>query len=42
MEFSEQITQFSERIKRIKDNINTEEATKTSIILPYFWTEHRN
>ncbi|MCI9271803.1 MAG: endonuclease [Dorea sp.] len=36
MEFSEQITQFSERIKRIKDNINTEEATKTSIILPFF------
>lgn len=36
MEFNEQITQFSERIKRIKDNICTEEATKTSIILPFF------
>lgn len=36
MEFNEQITQFSERIKRIKDNIRTEEATKTSIILPFF------
>ena len=35
MEFNEKITQFSERIKRIKDNICTEEATKTSIILPF-------
>ena len=36
MDFNEQITQFSERIKRIKDNICTEEATKTSVILPFF------
>ena len=36
MDFIEQITQFSERIKRIKDSVCTEEATKTSIILPFF------
>lgn len=36
MDFIEQITQFSERIKRIKDSVCTEEATKTSLILPFF------
>ena len=36
MDFIEKITQFSKRIERIKDNIYTEEATKTSIILPFF------
>ena len=36
MDFTEQITQFSERIKHIKDNVCTEEATKTSLILPFF------
>ncbi len=36
MDFIEQITQFSKRIEHIKDNIWTEEATKTSIILPFF------
>ncbi len=36
MDFIEQITQFSKRIESIKKNILTEEATKTSIILPFF------
>ena len=36
MDFIEKITQFYKRIEQIKDNICTEEATKTSIILPFF------
>ncbi len=36
MDFIEEITQFSKRIEHIKDNIYTEEATKTSVILPFF------
>ncbi len=36
MDFSEKITEFSKRIEIIKDNLLTEEATKTSIILPFF------
>lgn len=36
MDFKEQIEQFSKRVTQIKDNISTEEATKTSIILPFF------
>lgn len=36
MDFNEQIAQFSNRVKSIKKNITTEEAAKTSIILPFF------
>ena len=36
MEFSNQLTDFSERISKLKSNISTEEATKTSIVLPFF------
>lgn len=36
MDFIEKITQFSKRIEHLKDNILTEEATKTSMILPFF------
>lgn len=36
MDFIEKLTDFSNRIDRIKNNILTEEATKTSIILPFF------
>lgn len=36
MEFIEKLTNFSNRIERIKNNVLTEEATKTSIILPFF------
>lgn len=36
MEFEEKLNQFVERVKKIKDSINTEEATKTSLIMPFF------
>lgn len=36
MDFNEQVEQFSNRISNIKKNILTEEATKTSLILPFF------
>lgn len=36
MDFSEELTNFAARIEKLKDNINTEEATKTSIVLPFF------
>lgn len=36
MDFIEKLNNFSNRIERIKENISTEEATKTSIILPFF------
>ena len=36
MEFDEKLNQFVSRIKKIKNSINTEEATKTSLILPFF------
>lgn len=36
MDFIEKLTEFSNRIEHVKGNIQTEEATKTSIILPFF------
>ena len=36
MDFIEKITQFSKRVEKITYSISTEEATKTSIILPFF------
>ena len=36
MDFIEQILQFSKRVETIRNNVLTEEATKTSIILPFF------
>lgn len=36
MEFEEKLNQFVERVKKVKDSINTEEATKTSLIMPFF------
>ena len=36
MEFEEKIKNFATRILEIKDSIMTEEATKTSIIMPFF------
>lgn len=36
MEFEEKIKNFATRISEIKDSIKTEEATKTSIIMPFF------
>lgn len=36
MEFDEKLNQFVSRIKKIKYSISTEEATKTSLIMPFF------
>ena len=36
MDFQEKIKDFAIRVSSLKDSINTEEATKTSIILPFF------
>ena len=36
MSFIEQLEEFSNRIQILKDTIQTEEATKTSIVLPFF------
>jgi len=36
MDFSIQLKQFSTRIGKLKDQIQTEEATKTSMIMPFF------
>lgn len=36
MDFIDQIKQFSKRVDALKSTIQTEEATKTSIIMPFF------
>ncbi|MGO0882415.1 type I restriction endonuclease [Clostridioides difficile] len=36
MDFSDKIKQFSKRIDTLKDNLTTEEATKTALIMPLF------
>lgn len=36
MDFIDELKQFSKRVETVKDNIQTEEATKTSIIMPFF------
>lgn len=36
MEFKNNLTQLAQRTEKIKDHILTEEATKTSIIMPFF------
>ncbi len=36
MDFIDQIKQFSKRVDSLKDSLPTEEATKTSIIMPFF------
>lgn len=36
MDFIDQLRQFSNRVAKLKDQISTEEATKTSIIMPFF------
>lgn len=35
MDFKDQLKQLAERIENLKDQIHTEEATKTSLILPF-------
>lgn len=36
MEFEEKLKKFIERIEKVKQTISTEEATKTSLIMPFF------
>ena len=36
MDFSDKVKQFSKRIDMIKDKLETEEATKTALIMPFF------
>lgn len=36
MDFIDELKQFSNRVEQLKSCINTEEATKTSIIMPFF------
>lgn len=36
MDFNEQIKQLSKRISTLKNSVVTEEATKTSFIMPFF------
>ncbi|WP_303870414.1 type I restriction endonuclease [Acetobacterium wieringae] len=36
MSFEEKLKEFIERVRKTKDNIATEEATKTSIVMPFF------
>jgi predicted type IV restriction endonuclease len=36
LDFSEKIAQFSKRVEGLKDQIQTEEATKTALIMPFF------
>lgn len=36
MDFIDQLKQFAKRVDSLKGNIQTEEATKTSIIMPFF------
>lgn len=36
MDFEEKIKNFAKRVEKLKDTIQTEEATKTSIIMPFF------
>ncbi len=36
MDFIDQVKQFAKRVEGMKDTIQTEEATKTSIIMPFF------
>lgn len=36
MDFNDELKQFSARVLQLKDTVNTEEATKMSIIVPFF------
>jgi hypothetical protein len=36
MDFKDSIKQISDRIEKLKDNLQTEEATKNALIMPFF------
>jgi hypothetical protein len=35
MDFKDVVKQISERVEKLKDNLQTEEATKTALIMPF-------
>ena len=35
MEFTAKLKDFSQRIEKLKDGVQTEEATKTSLVMPF-------
>ncbi|MGE5404701.1 MAG: endonuclease, partial [Candidatus Saccharibacteria bacterium] len=35
MDFIDELRQFSARVEQLKDQLKTEEATKTALILPF-------
>ena len=37
MDFIDQLKQFSKRVDSMKNNVQTEEATKTALIMPFFF-----
>ena len=36
MDFKDTIKQLADRIEKLKDNIQTEEATKNAFIMPFY------
>lgn len=36
MDFIDQLKQFAKRVDSMKDSLQTEEATKTALIMPFF------
>ena len=36
MEFKDELKKYTERLETIKDTLQTEEATKMSLIVPFF------
>ena len=36
MEFKDELRKYTERLENIKDTLHTEEATKMSLIVPFF------
>lgn len=36
MEFKDELKKYTERLENIKDTLQTEEATKMSLIVPFF------
>ena len=36
MDFVDQLKQFAKRVESMKDSLQTEEATKTALIMPFF------
>ena len=46
MDFKDTIKQLADRIEKLKDNIQTEEATKNAFIMPFinalgYWDQER-